>query len=603
VFPIIPAPELLVQMLLLAGPGVTDQGAHTVPTRREVCSGTIAPLLEYMQHSSPNRPVVRLASGYCAESMPSQSSLALHHYNALIKSVHHLEGNGLFDDTTPVSCAKVGASHKRGFSATSAVCFVREFEEWDRALDIYGPAATWLLLSTVHLLTRGTLARAARMTSAAPSYSLFACFNIGLVLLWVLLASTVATLGDVPAESASTVLSPSPSLSTTRPTITTMTPTATTSVMLRVAAVAPAPSIDSFKHALLLVLLTEFAVAGCQVGLLCKRVTNAARVLEGCLFWCLFCGSTYLGGVFYQRVQQFCREDCVWPRVVLPACCWVVAVFLLSWPMEGTEKGTPHSNRIALSRYDDDNGSGNFGGDSDSGDDGGISKGGDVERPQGARRGERDRQGERAPTPANPRAGRGAARGARPAVSLALAFCVLDDVGATCVVDGCDHATLPMYDFPEIRNATDEWWQGISAHVSKELAKLSPACAPLPTRLNRALPFPPWRLPKMCFSQTCGFPLTNEYRGDLRALATPHYSAEGCSGHLYSSLVVVRDDSPLTNMSQLAAFAQGGDDGGVVAVNSLDSQSVSLTYFPAALVSITDRPPVCRPCFNLLRLV
>jgi hypothetical protein len=168
----------------------------------------------------------------------------------------------------------------------------------------------------------------------------------------------------------------------------------------------------------------------------------------------------------------------------------------------------------------------------------------------------------------------------RSSIALALALCASDDsvggVSAACVIDLCSEATLPMYDFPEIRNATDEWWSGVSAHVSNELSRLSPSCAPLPPTLSRELSFPPWRSKTMCFSQTCGFPLTNAYREDVLAIATPHYAAEGCSGHLYSSVIVVRDDSPLVKMSQLAAFAkQDGTYAGVVAVNSVDSHSVS----------------------------
>jgi ABC-type phosphate/phosphonate transport system substrate-binding protein len=112
-------------------------------------------------------------------------------------------------------------------------------------------------------------------------------------------------------------------------------------------------------------------------------------------------------------------------------------------------------------------------------------------------------------------------------------------------------ASLPMYDWPEVRVATDGWWKGLSGHlgIGLELERNSDHTAP-------------WRRPDLLFSQTCGYPFTHEFAGVLRYLATPHYAVEGCEGATYCSMVFAREQVPL------ASFR-----GRVAAVNTPDSMS------------------------------
>jgi ABC-type phosphate/phosphonate transport system substrate-binding protein len=125
-------------------------------------------------------------------------------------------------------------------------------------------------------------------------------------------------------------------------------------------------------------------------------------------------------------------------------------------------------------------------------------------------------------------------------------------------------ASLPMYDLPEIREATDAWWRGLSRHIG--IAGELDHCS---DRLVL------WRDPELAFSQTCGYPLTHEFRGKLRLLATPHYDAEGCAGPLYCSLVFARRKAELSELR-----------GGVAAFNSPDSMSgmlaLKLVFAPLA---------------------
>jgi ABC-type phosphate/phosphonate transport system substrate-binding protein len=125
-------------------------------------------------------------------------------------------------------------------------------------------------------------------------------------------------------------------------------------------------------------------------------------------------------------------------------------------------------------------------------------------------------------------------------------------------------ASLPMYDLPEARAATDAWWQGLARHlgVAGELER-----RPDYSRL--------WHDTGLIFSQTCGYPLTHEFRGKLRLVATPHYAADGCSGPLYCSIIFAREKiAPEALRGRLAAF------------NSPDSMSgmlaLKLTFAPLA---------------------
>lgn len=120
--------------------------------------------------------------------------------------------------------------------------------------------------------------------------------------------------------------------------------------------------------------------------------------------------------------------------------------------------------------------------------------------------------------------------------------------------------SLPMYDLPEVREATDEWWSGLAGHFRDA------GIAGAPDRLNRDIAAKDaWRDPALLFSQTCGYPLTHEFRGRLTVVATPAYQAAGCDGADYCSYLVVRDGAAAGSIADLR--------GSVAAVNGMDSQS------------------------------
>lgn len=121
-------------------------------------------------------------------------------------------------------------------------------------------------------------------------------------------------------------------------------------------------------------------------------------------------------------------------------------------------------------------------------------------------------------------------------------------------------ASLPMYDLPELRAATDAWWQGLARAFRRE------GIADVPGGLDRRESYHDvWLAPDLLISQTCGYPLTHALAGGVELAATPCYSAEGCQGPDYCSFVIVRADS--------AASAIGDLRGLRCAINGLDSQS------------------------------
>jgi ABC-type phosphate/phosphonate transport system substrate-binding protein len=125
-------------------------------------------------------------------------------------------------------------------------------------------------------------------------------------------------------------------------------------------------------------------------------------------------------------------------------------------------------------------------------------------------------------------------------------------------------ASLPMYDWPEVRAATDAWWEGLARHLGVEIG--------LDRRPDY---FAVWRRQDLTFSQTCGYPLTHEFKGLLNYISTPHYAVAGCEGANYCSMVLTRENQPLESFR-----------GAVAAVNNPDSMSgmlaLKLVFAPFA---------------------
>jgi ABC-type phosphate/phosphonate transport system substrate-binding protein len=120
-------------------------------------------------------------------------------------------------------------------------------------------------------------------------------------------------------------------------------------------------------------------------------------------------------------------------------------------------------------------------------------------------------------------------------------------------------ASLPMYDWPEVRDATDAWWAGLARHLGAEGFDA-------PGQLSRSRsPGAQWRRRDLLVSQTCGYPLMHAFKGRLEVLATPVYDVEGCNGPEYTSVIVVHADGGVSRLEDL--------EGATAAYNAHDSLS------------------------------
>ena len=105
-----------------------------------------------------------------------------------------------------------------------------------------------------------------------------------------------------------------------------------------------------------------------------------------------------------------------------------------------------------------------------------------------------------------------------------------------------DHyAELLMYVAPEpIQQANQQWLAGILGHMN------------LGSRNADHLDLHGlWLAPELLVTQTCGYPLMTQLRGQVRVIGRPRYELPHSSQGEHCSLLLTRDDNPRTT---LAAF-------------------------------------------------
>jgi ABC-type phosphate/phosphonate transport system substrate-binding protein len=118
-------------------------------------------------------------------------------------------------------------------------------------------------------------------------------------------------------------------------------------------------------------------------------------------------------------------------------------------------------------------------------------------------------------------------------------------------------ALFPMYDFPEVRDATDALWRALAAQLR------AAGLDAVPDTLARALtPHESWRHPHLLLGQSCGYPATAEFSAQLRIIATPLYAAPGCDGPMHCSFFIVPAASAAMRLDDLrgTVFAFNGRD-------------------------------------------
>ncbi|MBP7241905.1 PhnD/SsuA/transferrin family substrate-binding protein [Amaricoccus sp.] len=117
-------------------------------------------------------------------------------------------------------------------------------------------------------------------------------------------------------------------------------------------------------------------------------------------------------------------------------------------------------------------------------------------------------------------------------------------------------ATLPMYDWPEVRDHTNALWAGLrDALRARGLAA--------PEALSRDAMH--WTAPALALSQTCALPLQLGLSQRVTLIGAPDYGHPACPPGYYRSALVVRADDRREAAEELAAAR--------FAYNSTDSQS------------------------------
>ncbi len=119
-------------------------------------------------------------------------------------------------------------------------------------------------------------------------------------------------------------------------------------------------------------------------------------------------------------------------------------------------------------------------------------------------------------------------------------------------------ASLPMY--PVHRASVAAFWQAIAHRLRARGVGDVPDGLDWPDDLVAH-----WRRPDLVLSQTCGYPFVTQLNGAVRTVGAFAYSAGGCSGIRYRSLIIARANDPAMTV---AAFR-----GRRAAFNGPDSQS------------------------------
>lgn len=122
------------------------------------------------------------------------------------------------------------------------------------------------------------------------------------------------------------------------------------------------------------------------------------------------------------------------------------------------------------------------------------------------------------------------------------------------------HASLPMYDRPETRAATDRFWA-----LTRDALRDRDIAAPDALTRVFVSPWDLWQSPDLLLSQTCGLPLRARLHDKVQLVCTPDYALPGCLPGYYNSVLITRPDDADTPLKTLLR--------GRIAINEGLSQS------------------------------
>jgi ABC-type phosphate/phosphonate transport system substrate-binding protein len=164
-------------------------------------------------------------------------------------------------------------------------------------------------------------------------------------------------------------------------------------------------------------------------------------------------------------------------------------------------------------------------------------------------------------------------------------------------------ASLPMYDFPELREPHDEFWGALAERLGAAGLKDVPRALTRGASLRAV-----WGNDRLLFGQGCEYPLAKGFGDPVRVVAHPVYSATGCEGARYRSAIIVRGEGNITGLrgrrcvvneldsnsgmnllrAAVAPLAQGGRFFGSVVVSGSHLRSVEMVASGEADIASID---------------
>lgn len=105
--------------------------------------------------------------------------------------------------------------------------------------------------------------------------------------------------------------------------------------------------------------------------------------------------------------------------------------------------------------------------------------------------------------------------------------------------------SLPMYDWPEVRAATDSLWLTIRRQLAERGIDAPEALAR--SSHTEAL----WNDPALFLSQTCGYPYANMLAGKVTLVGTPAHAVTGAAPGKYFSVLVARKNQIPRHLGEL----------------------------------------------------
>jgi ABC-type phosphate/phosphonate transport system substrate-binding protein len=152
-------------------------------------------------------------------------------------------------------------------------------------------------------------------------------------------------------------------------------------------------------------------------------------------------------------------------------------------------------------------------------------------------------------------------------------------------------AQLPMYDWPEVRAATDALWGEIHTALQKR------GIASPDTLDREEATETTWLSPRLLLSQTCGLPLVQDLRDQVTVLGRFTYQNLSATGDYHSVIVVRRSDSinlPEDLRGQRAAINHEDSYSGCLTLKRWASRLAGETAFFASIIATgSHRDSVC----------